>query len=277
MPDVELSAGTMHYRDTGQGPPVLFVHGILVNSSLWRNIIPILEPQFRCLAPDLPLGGHRQPMRADADLTPRGVARLIAEFLDTLEVDDVTVVANDTGGAIVQLLLADGCTNVSRLVLTPCDSFDNFPPPSLRVLQYAPRIPGLLWLAALLMRSSIVRRAAFAPMSTRPIPSEVADRWLQSFVADRRVRRDIGKFLRAMDYHETLSAAEALRNFVKPVLILWPPKLPFFPFAHARRWAELLPDATLVEVPDSFTYLPEDQPEITARAIQNFVHEHAPS
>ncbi|ARR76609.1 hypothetical protein MOTT12_00945 [Mycobacterium intracellulare subsp. yongonense] len=277
MPDVELSAGTVHYRDTGQGSPILFVHGILVNGTFWRNIIHVLEPQFRCIAPDLPLGGHRRPMRADADLTPRGVARLIAEFLDTLEVDNVTVVANDTGGAIAQLLLADGCPNVSRLVLTPSDSFDNFPPPSLRILKYAPRIPGLLWLGALLMRSSVVRRATFAPMSRRPIPVEVAEGWLQSFIGDRRIRADIGKFLRAMDYHETLNAAEALRNFAKPVLILWPPKLPFFPFEHARRWAELLPDATLVEVPDSFTYLPEDQPEITARAIQDFVHEHASS
>jgi pimeloyl-ACP methyl ester carboxylesterase len=257
MPDVELSAGKIRYGDSGEGPPILFVHGIFVNASLWRKIVEPLAGQFRCLTPNWPLGAHPYPMHADADLSPRGVARLIAEFLDVLDVDEVTVVANDTGGAITQLLLADGCPRIARVVLTPCDSFDNFPPPPLRILQYAPRIPGLLGLGAQLMRPRAVQRATFATLAKKPIPRDVIGSWLRPFITDRGIRHDIGKFLRAVDYHDTLAAAEVLRTFTKPVLLLWPRHAPFFPFAHAQRWADLLSDSQLVEVPDAYTFVCE--------------------
>jgi pimeloyl-ACP methyl ester carboxylesterase len=271
MPDVELSAGTIRYGDSGEGPPILFVHGIFVNASLWHKVIERLGDEFRCLAPDWPLGAHPYPMNPDADLSPRGVARLIAEFLDALDVEEVTVVANDTGGAITQLLLAEGCPRIARAMLTPCDSFDNFLPPSLRILQYAPRIPGLLALGAQLMRSRAVQRATFAMLAKKPISSDVTDSWLRPFINDRGIRNDIGRFLRAVDYHDTLAAAEVLRTFPKPVLLLWPRKAPFFPFAHAQRWTELLPAGRLVEVPDSYTFVCEDQPELTAQAMSAFI------
>lgn len=271
MPDVHLSAGTIRYRDIGDGPAILFVHGIFVNASLWRQVIGALDGHFRCLAPDWPLGAHPYPMGTGADLSPRGVARLIAEFLDVLDVEEVTVVANDTGGAVTQLLLADGCPRIARVVLTPCDSFDNFPPASLRILQYAPRVPGLLALGAQLMRLRVVQRASFATLAKKPIPSEIAGSWLRPFITDRGIRHDIGKFVRAIDYHDTLAAAEVLRTFTKPVLLLWPRKAPYFPFAHAQRWAELLPDAQLVEVPDAYTFVCEDQPKLTAEAVATFI------
>lgn len=271
MPDIELSAGTMRYHDSGDGPPILFVHGLLVNASLWRKVVAALDDRFRCLAPDLPLGAHPYPMHADADMSPRGVARLIAEFLDALDVDGVTVVANDTGGAVTQLLLAEGCPRIARVVLTPCDSFDNFLPRSLRILQHVPRVPGLLAATAQLLRLGVVRRMSFAALAKRPIPPEIVAGWVRPGITDRGVRRDVGTFLRAIDYHDTLAAAEVLRSFAKPVLLLWPRKAPFFPFTHAQRWLELLPDAQLIEVPDAYTFVCEDQPEITAAAIASFV------
>ncbi|MEZ0365274.1 alpha/beta fold hydrolase [Mycobacterium sp. pUA109] len=275
MPEIDLSAGTIRYHDSGDGPPILFVHGLLVNASLWRKVIPALDGRFRCLAPDWPLGAHPHPMRTGADVSPHGVARLIAEFLDALDLDEVTVVANDTGGAVTQLMLVQGSPRIARVVLTPCDSFDNFLPRSLRALQYVPRVPGLMTLSAQLMRLRLLQRISFATLAKRPIPREVEAGWLRPVITDRGVRRDLGTFLRGIDYHDTLAAAEVLRGFGKPVLLLWPRKAPFFPFAHAQRWVDLLPDAHLVEVPDAYTFVPEDQPEFTAEAIASFVSRRA--
>src|SRR5438445_13019107 len=97
---IQLSAGPLRYVDRGSGPPVVFVHGLLVDGRLWRKVTPLLEGRVRCIVPDWPLGSHANPMNADADLTPRGVARLIDNFLEALELRDVTLVGNDTGGAI---------------------------------------------------------------------------------------------------------------------------------------------------------------------------------
>ena len=126
---IELSAGTIEYEDTGgDGPAIVLLGGLMMDASLWDDVIADLSPEHRCVAPTLPLGAHRHAMHADADLSPHGLARLVAEFLDRLELDDVTLVGNDTGGALVQLLAGDGATRVGRIVLVSCDAFENFPP-----------------------------------------------------------------------------------------------------------------------------------------------------
>src|SRR5215218_63721 len=127
--EIELSAGTIEYEDTGgEGPAVVLLPGLIMDASLWEDVIADLSPDHRCVAPTLPMGAHRRAMHADADLSPRGLARLVSEFLDRLDLTDVTLVGNDTGGALVQLLACDGATRVSRIVLVSCDAFDNFPP-----------------------------------------------------------------------------------------------------------------------------------------------------
>src|SRR5262245_13938756 len=111
---VELSAGTVAYRERGEGSPVVFVHGVLVNADLWRKVVPAVSERHRCIAPDWPLGAHSRPMRAGADLSPTGVADLIAEFLAALDLEDVTIVANDTGGALTQILLTRHPERIGR-------------------------------------------------------------------------------------------------------------------------------------------------------------------
>ena len=101
--EVTLPQGTISYRERGTGDPIVFVHGALVNADLWRKVVPELAKDFRCIAPDLPLGSHERAMPADADLSPPGVAKLIADFLAALDLDNVTLVGNDTGGAICQV------------------------------------------------------------------------------------------------------------------------------------------------------------------------------
>lgn len=270
MPTFESSAGAIHYRDSGDGPPIVFVHGLFVTGTMWRKVIDPLSERFRCIAPDLPLGAHRTPMNPDANLSPHAVAGLIRELMERLDLDDVTVVATDTGGAITQLLLAGGCDRIGRVVLTPCDSFDNFLPKSIRIFQYWARVPG----TDFVLRPFTFRfaqRALGKTLAKHSIPDEVLGEWVGPLLQDKAVRRDVRAFLSRIDYHDTLDAAETLRTFEKPVLLLWPRKLPFFPFAHAERWAQLLPDAKLVEVPDSYAFVSEDQPELMVSEIETFV------
>jgi pimeloyl-ACP methyl ester carboxylesterase len=125
---IDLSAGTIEYEDTGgDGPAVVLLGGLMMDASLWEHVIAALSPGHRCIAPTLPLGAHRDAMRADADLSPHGLARLVAELLDRLQLEDVTLVGKDTGGALVQLLACDGPPRVGRIVLVSCDAFENFP------------------------------------------------------------------------------------------------------------------------------------------------------
>src|ERR671937_1229705 len=144
MREMDLSAGRIDYADSGQGQPIVFVHGLLASGVLWSQVVPQLERDFRCIVPELPLGAHRRPMKPDADISPRGVARLIAELIERLELDEVTIVANDTGGAISQLLVTEHPERIARLVLTPSDAFEDFFPKEFRPLQWLSRIPGAL-------------------------------------------------------------------------------------------------------------------------------------
>lgn len=270
--EIQLSAGTIRLREAGQGPPIVFVHGLLTDGRLWRKPIAALEGRFRCIAPDLPLGAHATPMRAGADLSPRGVARLIAELLEALELDDVTLVANDTGGALAQLMVAERPERVGRLVLTPCDAFDNFLPPMFRPLQVAAKLPGGLSAALQPLRLRAVRRLpfAFGWLSKRPLPPDLSDDWLRPFFTDRGVRRDLTRFVRAIDAGDTQDAAARLHRFARPVLIAWAPEDRFFPWGHAERLRDIFPDARLESVESSRTFVSQDQPERLADLVGEF-------
>ena len=272
MNEIELSAGTIRYRDSGSGPPIVFIHGLLVDGTLWRKVVPKLEDRFRCLVPDLPLGSHTVPMKPSADLTPPGIARLIGEFLDKLDLEDVTLVANDTGGALTQILMAENPRRVARVVLTPCDSFDNFLPPMFRPLQWSARLPGAIYPIGQSLRLPLARRSplAFGWLAKRRIPNDVTAAWLRPGQTDKGVRRDVARVLKGIDSRYTNEAAERLRGFDRPVLIAWAPEDRFFPLEHARRLAELLPDARIEEVPDSYTFVSEDQPERLAQLVGEF-------
>jgi pimeloyl-ACP methyl ester carboxylesterase len=270
---VDLSAGRIKYSDTGEGPPIVFVHGLFNDGRLWSEVIPALEGSFRCIAPDWPLGSHTIPMNPDADLSPPGVARLIGELLEALDLDGVTLVANDTGGALTQILLAGNPARVGRVVLTPCDCFDNFLPPMFRPLSLLAKVPPLLTALLQPLRLRPLRRLpnAFGWLSKRPLPKDVSDGFVRPFFSRREIRRDTAKLLAGIDSRHTQEAAERLGSFDRPVLIAWAPEDRFFPLEHAKRLAGILPDARVVEIADSWTYVPVDQPERTAELIR----EHA--
>jgi len=274
--EARLPQGTIHYRDTGSGEPIVFVHGLLVNGDLWRKVTPALSREFRCIAPDFPLGSHRTPMAADADLSPPGVARLISDFLDALELDGVTLVGNDTGGAICQLVAAHHPGRLGRLVLTPCDAYENFLPPAFRPLQYGAHVPGLITALVQGARIGAIRRGPLGfglLIKHRPMDDEALRGYLAPFLADSGVRRDALKVLRGISNRQTIEAAERLRTFDRPTLIAWAPEDRFFKLRFAERLASDIPNARLIRIEDSLTFVPEDQPERLAEAIAGFIEE----
>ncbi|MFD6280839.1 alpha/beta fold hydrolase [Streptomyces sp. NPDC060209] len=275
MTEVTLSAGVVEYEDTGgDGPVVVLLHGVAMNGSLWRHVVAGLSPAYRCVVPTLPLGGHRRPMRPDADLTILGVAHLVAEFLEKLDLHDVTLVMSDWGGA--QALVAEGRDQrIGRLVITSCEAFDNFPPglPG-RNLYAAAKAPGGLRLAFALLKLKPMRRlpVTWGWMSKRPVPHDVMDDWFRPLWTSAAIRRDLRAYVLGVPPRDKLLAwADALRTFDRPALVVWAAEDKVMPPAHGRRLADLLPKGELVEIADSFTLVPEDQPQRLTEAIRTFV------
>jgi len=271
---IELSAGTVEYTDTGgPGPVVVFVHGLLMDGSLWDGPVAALD-DHRCVVPTLPLGAHRVPMRDDADLSLPGIAALLTEFLERLDLRDVTLAGVDTGGALVQLLMVAGEPRVSRVVLASCDAFDNFPPGLTgKTLFLTGKLsPGLFGLFMQQMRLRMVRRLpiAFGRLTKRG--DTATARWMKPVLSRPEIRRDTVRMLRAAaaDADLLLAASEHLPAFDRPALVVWARGDRVMPPDHGRRLAGLLPYGRLVEIDDSYTLIPLDQPERLAQVIQEF-------
>jgi pimeloyl-ACP methyl ester carboxylesterase len=247
-----------------------------MDGSLWRNVVAELRSDHRCVMPTIPLGAHRRPMRPDADLSILAMVRLVAEFLEKLDLRRVTLVGNDWGGA--QLLVSEGLDErVGRLVLASCEAFENYPPgiPG-RALAQAARIPGGLYLAFQSLRLRSLRRlpTTWGWMSKNPVPDQVMDEWFRPLQTQREVRRDLRKYATSIPPKKVLLEwAERLRSFDRPALVMWAEEDRVMPREHGRRLAELFPRGQLVEIPDSYTLIPEDQPGELARAIRGFVRD----
>jgi pimeloyl-ACP methyl ester carboxylesterase len=275
MKEIELSAGTIEYQDTGgDGPVLVLLHGLMMNASLWDEVIAGLSPGYRCVAPTLPLGAHRHAMDPGANLSLPGIARLTAEFLDRLDLRDVTLVGNDTGGALVQLLMGDGNARVGRAVLVSCDAFDNFPPGLTgRTLLLSGKLPPPLFGVFMQqMRLRAVRRLpiAFGWLTKRG--DAATARWMRPILTRPDIRRDAVRMLRAAaaDTSFLLAAAERLPGFDRPVLVVWASQDRVMPPEHGPRLAGLLPLGRLAEVDDSYTLVPLDQPARLAQIIRDF-------
>ena len=272
---IELSAGALEYVDTaGPGPAIVLLHGLMMDASLWGEVIAELAGERRCIVPTLPLGAHRHAMLPAADLSLNGIAALVAELLDRLDLDDVTVVGNDTGGAVVQLLMTTRAARVGRAVLVSCNAFDNFPPGLTgKALVMSGRLsPTLFGLFMRQMRLRALRRLplAFGWLTKRG--DAATARWIRPVLEHAEVRRDTLHVLRGVraDRGLLLATAEGLPSFDRPVLVVWAREDRVMPPEHGRRLAELLPRAELVEIDDSYTLVPLDQPSRLAEVIRDF-------
>jgi pimeloyl-ACP methyl ester carboxylesterase len=273
MAEVEVPAGVIEYDDTGgDGPVVVLLHGLVMSGTVWRHVVADLRADHRCVTPTLPLGAHRRPMRADADLTLHGLGTLVGDFLAALDLTDVTLVGNDWGGA---QLLADH-PRVARLGLVACEAFDNYPPgvPG-NLIRYACMVPGGLTAVLASLRVRALRRLpfTFGGMSKRGVPDPIMDAWFRPVTTDPLVRRDVGKYVRSARPGQFVPVTEALRDCDRPALVVWALEDRLMPVGHGRRLAELLPKGRLVELSDTRTLVPEDRPADLAAALRAFVAE----
>ena len=275
--EIRLSSGTIRYRDEGPGnadaPVMVFVHGFMVDGLLWRKVVGPTSGWARCICPDLPLGSHAIAMDDAADLSPRAIAALLAEFLEALDLKDVTIVGNDTGGAISQLLVTTRPERVGALVLTSCDAFDNFPPKLFRPLMKVARGPRSVKAALAGLSSPTMRKApiAYGWTAKHGIPDEITEQWVTPALSDANVRRDIAKLAKAIDPKDTLDAAAKLASFDRPTLIVWGEEDKFFPLEHGRRLAAIIPNARLETIADTYAFISEDQPDRLAELLHEFV------
>jgi pimeloyl-ACP methyl ester carboxylesterase len=273
--ELELAQGRVRAFETGDGPPIVFVHGLLVNANLWRKVIARLAPDFRCIALDLPLGSHSLPMPDGADLSPHGLADLIADAIAALDLEDVTLVGNDTGGALCQMVVTRRPERIGRLVLTSCDYRDNFPPALFAYFKPAAAIPGALKVLMAPMRLRAPRRLpiAFGWLVKRPIDRAAEDSYVLAGMTVPGVERDVKRVIGGLDKRYTNEAADRLHEFAKPALIAWSREDRFFKPAHAERLAEDLPSARLEWIDDARTFSAEDRPDAVADLIAGFVRE----
>jgi len=269
MPHAELPHGTLHYQQSGTGAPVVFLHGYLMGARLWDPVVRLLEGEFRCLVPELPFGAHPVPMRTGADLTTAGLGRLVADFLGALDVSDVTLVGNDSGAAVAQVVAARHAGRLGGLVLATGDAFDNYPPKPFRPLIAAARTGTLTAVLAMLKaRRPRSLPTAYGWLTHGELPHDLIDQWVAAYFADRGVRSDLQRLTAALGDDDFMNQiATELATFTRPALLAWAADDKFFPAEHAGRLAAILPDARVELIPGSRTWVMRDQPERTAQLI----------
>lgn len=268
-----IAAGRIRYRATGSGDPIVFIHGIIANGDLWRGVVPHLASDHRCVTPDWPLGAHEVGLGAAADFSLPGLARMVADFLDAEDLRDVTIVANDTGGAIAQWLVVHHVERLRRVVLTPCDAFDNFLPPVLRHLYATGRYAPQLRMMGESLRWRRVQRMpiAFGWTTVRPIDPRAMASYVTPLRRGSGTRRDFAKLVRGIDARYTQAVAERLPEARVEARVIWARHDRLFPLAHATRLAELLGAGAPLVIEDSAAFIPEDQPLALAQAVAAFM------
>lgn len=273
MNKATLSSGTLSYGDTGNGRAIVFLHGFLQDGRVWEPVVEELGRDFRCITPTLPLGAHRVAMHPDADLSMTGVAGAVADLLEALGLRDVTLVGNDTGGAIAQIVAARHPERLGRLVLTSCEAFENYIPKPLRTLPGAARI-GLLTpiIAALRLRSARSLPNAFGWLTNSPLPHPLIDEWVGAYCGDPGVRRDARTFTASLGSRTFMNdIAVELARFDKPTLVAWATEDKLFPIEHATRLASVISNAQVELIANSRTWVMRDNPQRTVELLRAFV------
>jgi pimeloyl-ACP methyl ester carboxylesterase len=274
---IDLGGGRrIRAHATGDGPPLVFVHGALVNANLWRKVIPRLHG-FTRVTLDLPLGSHIVPMPKDADYSSTALADLIADAIGELDLNGATIVANDTGGGLTQILAARRPESAGAIVLTSCDAFENFPPRFFRVVLAPARIPGggLAAFRGLGLRPLRRLPIAYGWLTHEPIEREAEDSYVLPVLTSGPIRRDTRRFLNGFEPEALLDATAKLRAWDKPALIAWSADDRFFPGEHAERLAKIIPGARLEWVEHARTFSPEDRPDRLAELIGDFAGDRA--
>ena len=268
---LDTRLGPLAWRSSGQGPAVVFFAGALANGDLWRDVVVAIEDRYRCITIDLPLGSHRWPLSPGADRSATSLAGLLLDCLELLDVDDVTVTANDTAGGLLLLSLASGhpaLRRVGRLVLTNCESYDQFPPDKLKMATAMCRNFPRLARAGIRMTA---RRGNVSSVAASRLDPQRAESFFGPARRDPRIADDLVAAMAGFQPQLLVDAAEAIPRFDRPVLLVWGESCGYFPMDQARRLASEFPQATLVSVAGAKTWVPLDNPGAVADAIVKFV------
>ncbi len=272
MSRMTLPGGTIQVTEDGpaDGAAVVLFHGFMVDERLWAPIVPALVAAgLRVLRPRLPVGSHRVPLGAAP--SPRGVAHLVADLVEQLDLRDVTLVGNDSGGAMSQMLLAERPERIGRVVLTNCDTADNFPPfPFDLLFLRLSRVPRVLHWVMRLGNATGATRMLFGWLTSRGFDRALVDSWTRPYLEDAAIRAETDRFLQAVDPRELRDAETRISELDLPLLLLWGADDRFFTLRHARRLAGLMRRARLVEIPNAKTFVMHDAPEAVAREIIAF-------
>ncbi len=264
--------GTIEYHEVGEGPVIVFLHLVLADSTHWDTMVPLLSNRFRCIFPTLPMGAHRIPAHADADLTAAGLARAVHELIEHLGENDVTLVGNDSGGAIAQVVAANHPERLRRVVLTNCDMYGVFPPKMFSYFKALPYIPGGISLTARALR---IRKLWGLPfvfgLLTNKVDGVKIDRWANAMLVNKLARRDVNKVIKGFGPDVTNSAAATLRSTKLPFLVAWGADDKVFKPALAERFCREIPNAKLVMIENCKTLVCWDQPKRIAELIADFV------
>lgn len=271
MSTIDISAGTIHYEATGpeNGRPVVFVHGYMMGGDLWRRVGERLGDRgLRCIAPTWPLGAHPEPLRTGADRTINGVAGIVAEVLAALELEDVVLVGNDTGGVVTQLVAVHHPERLGALVLTSCDAFEHFPPPILKPVILAAKSKATFKTVAQAMRVPAARKRAFDGLAHRNI-DELTEAWVRPGLSDPAVAEDLRQLTLSLRTEVTTGVAARLHEFDKPALIAWSADDMFFELGDGERLAATIPNARLEVIEGARTFSMVDQPDLLADLLSS--------
>lgn len=285
MPTIDLPHGTVAYRVAGPEPgadgppPVVFVHGALVDGTLWTRVADALATAgVRSYAPDWPLGSHRIALTRGTANAPRDVARQILAFLEALDLDHVTLVGNDSGGALCQFLLDTDASRIGRLVLTNCDAFDAFPPaPFDRLVSALRRVHAIKPLMQPMRVTALRHSAAGYGLLARQLDADQTRAWINPCLTDAAVREDLARLAKGIDPEQLLDVSTRLRQFGGPVSLVWGADDRMFPLEMARRLRDAFADARLVEVPGARTFVALDEPQVLADEILAIADRQAPA
>ena len=266
---------TIHYADEGQGEVLVFVHGLFLSGGIWQKVVDALSTRYRCIVPEFPFGAHPEPFSAKTDLSPIGAAKLLASFLDELDVHNATLVGVDFGAVVAKITTARFGSRVQSLVITNCDALEVFPAKGFGYLRWLPAIPGgMLVMSQFMYRSKWLRHhhTSFGAFTKHPVSDELLLQFIEPLARSSGNRRDAGKLMSGIDPRLTLSLPAELRASKKNILVLWGEEDALFDADLATRLSRAIgKHSELTFVPNAKTFIALDAPQATADSIDAFM------